>query len=238
MNRLVGPVVLLAVLVRPACAAAQPITPDTVREAGSGTPFPVAMTPPGTTTSHRLVGTGIRRRTIFRVKVYALGLYVDPVGARAALAGFAGSSARTLQRDARFHRRLLDLDFGMAIRLVMTRKVRGSDVADAFDDALRPRMARGGEIDRQAGAAALARLRSHLDVDEVQRGTEVVLACEPTGRLTASVGRAQRPPIESRTLCRALLDVYLGEDPIERNAKRNIVGGIARLLAAAHGSQQ
>ena len=40
MNRFVAPVVLLAVLVRPACAAAQPIAPDTVREAESGTPFP------------------------------------------------------------------------------------------------------------------------------------------------------------------------------------------------------
>ena len=103
------------------------------------------MTPPGATTAHRLVGRGIRRRTIFRVKVYAFGLYVDPAGARAALAGFAGSPARSLQRDARFRRRLLNIDFGMTLRLVMTRRVRGSDVADAFDDALRPRMARGRE---------------------------------------------------------------------------------------------
>lgn len=145
MKRFVGPVLLLAMLVPPAAAAGRPATPDTVREAESGTPFPVAMTPPGATTAHRLVGRWIRRRTIFRVKVYAFGLYVDPAGARAALAGFAGSSARSLQRDARFRRRLLNIDFGMTLRLVMTRRVRGSDVADAFDDALRPRMARGRE---------------------------------------------------------------------------------------------
>ena len=206
-------------------AVRQPPGPDVVVEPESGTPFPVALAPPGAAAPHRLVGTGIRKRTIFGVKVYAFGLYVEPAGAAAALAEFAGTGAEDLERDAAFTRRLLDLDFGMALRLVMTRTVGGGDVADAFDDALRPRMPRAG-----APAAALARLRGHLDVDEVRRGAEIVFACGPAGRLATSVDGAERPAIESRALCRALFDVYLGADPIERDGKRNVVAGLAGFL--------
>ena len=231
MQRFVGLVVILGLFAsRP--AAGQATESGMIREPESGTPFPVVLTPPGGTTPHRLVGTGIRQRTIFRVKVYAFGLYVDPAGATTALAEFAGTPAAVLQRDAGFHRRLLDLDFGMTLRLVMTRTVEGGDVADAFDDALRQRMARPTrEGHAPGGTAALARLRSYLDVDEVRRGTEIIFSCEPAGRLTTSVGDVRQPPIASRDLCRALFDIYLGEDPIARDGKRNLVTGFVELLA-------
>ncbi len=45
-----------------------------------------------------------------------------------------------------------------------------------------------------------------------------------------TVDGAERPPFESRALCRALFDVYLGEDPIERDGRRNLIAGFARLL--------
>ena len=211
-------------------AASRAQAPETVREPESGVTFPLALTPPGSATPHWLMGTGIRQRTIFRVKVYAFGLYVDADAARTALADFAGVTAEALGRDQRFTRRLLDLDFGMALRLVMTRTVSGGDVADAFDEALRPRMPRAaGGADGDA-AAALATLRGHLDVEEIRRDAEIVFSCGPADRLAMTVDAAERPPFESRALCRALFDVYLGEDPIERDGKRNILAGFAGLL--------
>ena len=45
-----------------------------------------------------------------------------------------------------------------------------------------------------------------------------------------TVDRAERPPIESRALCRALFDVYLGDDPIEPGGRRNLMAGFAGLL--------
>ena len=210
-------------------AASRAQAPETVREPESGVTFPVALMPPGSATPHWLMGIGIRQRTIFRVKVYAFGVYVDAEAARTALADFAGATAEALGRDQRFTRRLLDLDFGMALRLVMTRTVSGGDVAEAFDDALRPRMPRAGAGADDA-AAALARLRGHLDVEEIRRDAEIVFSCGPAGRLAMTVDGAERPPFESRALCRALFDVYLGEDPIERDGKRNILAGFAGLL--------
>ena len=210
-------------------AASQAGAPETVRERESGVTFPLALTPPGGAAPHWLMGTGIRQRTIFRVKVYAFGLYVDADAARATLADFAGATAEALGRDGRFTRRLLDLDFGMALRLVMTRTVSGGDVADAFDEALRPRMPRA-EAGAHDAAAALARLRGHLDMGAVRRDAEIVFSCGPAGRLAMTVDGAARPPFESRALCRALFDVYLGEDPIERDGRRNLIAGFARLL--------
>ena len=212
-------------------AASQARAPETVHEPESGVTFPLALTPPGSATPHWLMGTGIRQRTIFRVKVYAFGLYVDADAARTALADFAGATAEALGRDERFTRRLLDLDFRMALRLVMTRTVSGGDVADAFDEALRPRMSpTAGGADGDAAASALTTLRSYLDVDEVQRGAEILFSCGPAGRLAMTVDGVARPPIESRALCRALFDVYLGEDPIEPEGRRNFIAGFAGLL--------
>jgi hypothetical protein len=177
------------------------------------------------------MGTGLRDRTVFRVKVYAFGLYVDPAGAREALRPFAGNAASRLERDKRFFKRLLDLDFAMTLRLVMTRNVDGNDVAEAFDAALRSRIAEvsktGGD---PAAEAALETFRSYFDVDRVSTGTEIVFSCRNDGRLTSSVGGEERTPIDSRPLCRALFDVYLGENPISNAGKRSIVAGFPALL--------
>ena len=78
-------------------------------EPRSRTPFPVSLISPGGTTPHWLMGTALRQRTIFRVKIYAFGLYVDPDGARASLSRFVGASLSILERDERFYRHLLDL---------------------------------------------------------------------------------------------------------------------------------
>ena len=45
-----------------------------------------------------------------------------------------------------------------------------------------------------------------------------------------SVGGDVRPPIDSRALCRALFDVYLGEDPISDDGKKGVIAGFPRLI--------
>ena len=222
---------ILFVTVSVFSAVAQSTDLGTVNEPRSGTPFPVSLTPPGNTTPHWIMGTGVRQRTIFRVKIYAFGLYVDPVGARASLSRFSRLSASTLERDENFYRSLLELDFAMTLRLVMTRTVDGDDVAEAFDDALRPRIARAvTDMNNSGELAVLERFRGYFDVDEVRTGTEIVFSCGPPGRLATSVGGDQRPPIDSRALCRALFDVYLGEEPISADGKRSIIAGFPGLI--------
>ena len=226
-------VIILLVTVS-AFTVAQSTDPDMVHEPRSGTPFPVSLTPPGGTTPHWIMGTAIRQRTIFRVKIYAFGLYVNPDGARATLSRFTGVSPSTLERNVSFYRQLLDLDFAMTLRLVMLRTVDGDDLAKAFDDVLRPRMPRTlTDTNASGDLVALERFRGYFDVDEVRRSTEIVFSCGPAGHLATSVGRDERPPIDSRALCRALFDVYLGDDPISGEGKRSVIAGFPALLASA-----
>lgn len=233
MTRSDLPVLVLLVTVSVSAAAQAPV-PDTLREPRSGTPFPLSLTPPGGTSSHWITGTAIRQRTIFRVKIYAFGLYIDAESARASLSQFAGVPASTLERDERFYRQLLDLDVALTLRLVMTRTVDADDAAGAFDDALRRRMARAVADTNGAGRLeALERFRGYFGVGTLTTGTEIVFSCDPAGRLTSSVGGHQHPPIDSRSLCRALFDVYLGEDPISNTGKRSLIAGFPGLLVAA-----
>ena len=178
-----------------ASAVAQTTALGTVNEPHSGVAFPVSLTPPGDTTQHWLMGTGVRHRTIFRIKIYAFGLYVDPEGARASLSQFVRLSPSTLERDESFYRHLLDLNFTMTLRLVMTRTIDGNDVAEAFDDALRPQMTRTvTDTNNSRDLAVLERFRDYLEIDEVRSGTEIVFSCGPAGRLATSVGGDERPP--------------------------------------------
>jgi hypothetical protein len=200
-------------------------------EPRSGLAFPASLVPPDGAGPHRLMGTGLRDRTIFRIKIYAYGLYVDPQGARASLSAFAGKPLVALERDERFYERLLALDFAMSLRLVMARTVGGADIASGLDDALRPRLRRLQQGADPATVQAVETFRKYLLVDHVRSGTEIVFSCSPTGRLTSSVAGGERPPIDSRPLCQALFDIYLGRSPISASGKRAVIAGFPALLS-------
>ena len=203
-----------------------------VREPASQVEFPLRLVPPGSTGAHDLAGTAVRTRTIFRIKVYALGLYVDADAARTALASYRGTPAARLASDRDFYARLLDFDVAMTLRLVMTRDVEGPDVASSFDDALKPRVRTAAGRGLAGGETALARFRGFFDLDRIRSGTEIVFSCDADGRLTTRVGDAARPDIESPALCWSLFDVYLGDKPISSDARRTLIARFPDILAS------
>jgi hypothetical protein len=213
-----------------ALGCAVPLAAQTVTEPSSGVAFPTTLTAPGGG-HHTLVGTGLRTRTILRVKVYAFGLYVDASGAREALGSFAGRDARALQRDESFYGALLRLPFPMTLRLVMTRDVEGEDMAEAFDDQLRPRVIQAASRNMPGGEAALDTFRGYFSVGEMTKDSEALFTCTPDGTLSSSVKGVPNPPVSSQALCWALFDVYLGSSPISSDGKRSLVAGFPDLLA-------
>jgi hypothetical protein len=222
--------VLLSVLIAASLYAIQQGA-QSVTEPESGVAFPVTIT--AGEGEQALTGTGIRTRTVAKVKVYAFGLYVDPQGARQALAGWAGRSERDLQQDASFYEALLKGDFGKTLRLVMTRDVEGARMAEAFDDVLGPRVRRAGtEMNMPGGDQALASFRGLFDGLTMTKGSELVFTCLPGGTLKSTIQGKPAADIQSPALCWALFDVYLGKDPISGGGKKTVIARVPQILAA------
>jgi chalcone isomerase-like protein len=178
-----------------------------------------------------LTGTGVRTRTVFKVKVYTFGLYVDAVAARTALAPWRGKSAADLASDASLYDELLKGSFPMTMRLVMARDVGAAQMAEAFDEALAPRVAQAAQRDMPGGAEALSRFRA-LFTSELRNGAELLFTWAPGNRLLVSIGGRQVGEIENRALCWALFDVYLGAKPISPEGKRTAVARLPEVIGA------
>ena len=214
-----------ALVLVPGLAGAQ-----TVTEPSSKVAFPVELETAGGG-RQVLTGVGLRTKTFLKVKVYAFGIYVDPAGAREKLAAFAGKDAAGLARDEKFYGALLALEVPMSLRLVMTRNVGGEDMAEAFDGALRPRVRQVASRE-PGGEVALGTFRGLFSLDKLTKGTVLDFTCTPDGTLSSSVGGEQKPAIQSKALCWALFDVYLGRTPITAEGKRSAVARVPAILAA------
>lgn len=203
---------------------------DSVIDPSSKRAFPVQITVPGRATTHTLAGTAIRTKTFLKVQVYAYGLYVEPDHARTALADWRGKTARELKDDASFYQALLQDSFAKSIRLHMTRDVGGDDMADAFDEALGPRVDAAAGRGMGGGREALVTFRSYFDVGELTKESILTFSCLPGGTLLTSVNGELRAPLQSAPLCWALFDVYLGPDPIMKKGKETVIERIPQLL--------
>jgi hypothetical protein len=228
MKRLIFAIAAFAFLAPP--ANAQEAAVDSARERNSAVLFPVMLGVPGHMDQHALTGMGIRTKTFLKVKVYAFGLYVDASAARTSLANYAGQTAKDLEKDDAFYDLLLEMEFPMTLRLLMTRDVGGEDMAEAFDGALRPRVqTAAAEMSMPGGEAALDTFRAFFDVDELTKESEIVFTCAD-GTLMTSVRGDVQPEIASPALCWALFDVYLGEKPISKGGKKSVVNRFPELL--------
>lgn len=201
-----------------------------VVEPASKRAFPVSITVPGSEERHALAGTGIRTKTFLRVQVYAYGLYVDPAGARTSLGAWRGQSASALKDDPEFYAALLQDSFAKSLRLHMTRDVGGDDMADAFDEALGPRVDQAAARGMSGGREALATFRGFFDVDELTKESTLTFSWLPGGTLVAAVNGEIKGRIESPALTWALFDVYLGENPIMKKGKETVIERMPEVL--------
>ncbi len=204
-------------------------------EPSSKVEFPVEITAAGSGGSQVLAGVGIRTKTFLKVKVYAFGLYVDEAPARQALGSFANQTARDLERNQDFYDRILDMDFGVTLRMVMTRDVDGETMADAFDGSLRPRVQQAAaEMNMPGGEAALDTFRGYFSVEEMTKEAELVFSCTPDGTLSSLVKGEAAADIRSPALCWAMFDTFLGDKPISNGGKKTVIANIPNILARSN----
>jgi len=152
-----------------------------------------------------LLGVGLRTKTIFRVKVYTIGLYV----ADAALAGPLAVHKGKLD-SAAFYRDLVWGDFEKQINMRFVRDATRAEVQAAFRQAL-----------PQVNRARLDEFAAHF-VD-THKGDEWVLRWAPGGVLETSFAGQPNTPIADKDFAAAVFGIWLGEYPIQEDLKRDLV---------------
>jgi hypothetical protein len=184
---------------------------------------------------HDLVSLAVRTKTIFKVKVYGFGLYVDMKGAAPAVKPYVNKKWKELMKDRNFDKAVLSDKFGKTLRLAMARDVDADDMAEAFEDALKPRLKtylkKASAEDRKKGDAAVKQFQGFF-TKECEEDQVLVFSWLPGGRLLTSIDGKKLPEIKNVALCWALFDVYLGEDPISDNGKEAFVKALPKKVKA------
>jgi hypothetical protein len=151
-----------------------------------------------------LAGVGLRTRTMLKVKVYAIGLYVVDAG----LSGKSGTRA--------FYENLVNGDFEKQIVLKFTRDLSADQIQGAFRESLQ-----GGE-----------KTKVELFVSafgDVKTGDEAVLHWAPGGTLEVKVAGLGKAPIADKAFAARVFGIWLGDKPVQDDIKKDLVSRVVEV---------
>lgn len=181
----------------------------------------------------RAMGAAVRTKKIafLGVKVYAVALYVE--AEKAAHEMGVRNRGGFFENDGDFCSALVDGGFIKSLQIELVRDVEGATFVEAFNEALRPRMSLTGEL------STLESFKTFFEDKKLTKGTNIVLMYRTDATLDVAV-RAQRPAdwtnmvadlsIASPSLCRALFEVFLGENSVVPDARKEWANGARALL--------
>lgn len=194
MNRIMVGLLLLCV--------ALPVLPQEIAEPKTGTKFAVKD---GDTS---LLGVGLRTKTILKVKVYAIGLYVADSAASGPLKGKAGTPD--------LYRELVNGDFRKKVIMRFVRDVSTNQIRDAFRETL-----------SAAGPKTDIWLQYFNDI---RSGQEIVIGWEPDVGLETKVAGVDKPPINDKAFAAAVFSIWLGDKPVQQDFKTDLVSRAKEVL--------
>ncbi|XP_022881626.1 fatty-acid-binding protein 2-like isoform X1 [Olea europaea var. sylvestris] len=180
-----------------------------------------------------LVGIGSRTMTIIRIKslkLYAFGFYVHPFDVCEKLGPkYACIPEYELNKRQDFYQDLLREDINMTVRLVIScNGIRISTVRDAFEKSLRARLIR---TNPDADHHCLHTFSSIFSQDiPLHVGTTINFHRTADGKLITEVGGNQLGAVQSKDLCRAFFDMYIGDVPVCEQTKEEIGKNVASII--------
>ncbi|KAK6119605.1 hypothetical protein DH2020_046628 [Rehmannia glutinosa] len=180
-----------------------------------------------------LVGTGSRTMTIIRIKslkVYAFGFYVHPFDVCEKLGPkYACIPENELNKRQDFYQDLLREDISMTVRLVINcNGIKINTVKDAFEKSLRARLAR---TNPHADFSCLQTFGSMFSPDiPLHVGTTINFRRTGDGHLITEVGGNNIGAVQSKDLCRAFFDMYIGDIPVCEQTKEEIGKNVASIM--------
>jgi hypothetical protein len=155
-----------------------------------------------------LLGAGLRTKTMLKVKVYAVGLYVADSAIAGPLKGKAGTGE--------LYRELVDGNFKKKLVMKFLRDVSAEQIRDAFRESLK-------------GAGSKTDLWVNYFGD-VRSGQEFVIAWSPGTGLETTVTGASKPAINDKAFASAVFGIWLGDKPIQDDLKKDLVARGVELL--------
>lgn len=182
----------------------------------------------------QLVAAGVRLMTPLKVQVYALGLYVDPTTAAILLAPWKRCNSSELLNTDVFWEQLTSpfIDMRRALRFEIARDVSGKHMQHGFDRGLIPRVRYAAkEMDLPGGKDALRKFNAAFkNAGLLKVGKQVLISFEGQGKLVLEIEGQARVELDNRALVWAILDMFLGSNPVAPNVKANFAAGFASLL--------
>ncbi|PRQ26105.1 putative chalcone isomerase [Rosa chinensis] len=203
-------------------------TPASVVDSKTGVSFPSVLD--GT---RRLLGIGLRRKRLLGLKnidVYAYGIYADDIDVKKLLGKKYGKlSLSELQENKEYNDVLLETDIGVTVRLqIVYGKLSIGSVRSAFEESVGTRLQKFGGSDNQE---LLQRFTSQFkDEIKIPRGSIIDLSREPGYVLRTTIDGNDVGSIQSKLLCKSILDLYIGEEPFDKQAKEDVKLNLASIL--------
>ncbi|XP_058073718.1 fatty-acid-binding protein 1 [Magnolia sinica] len=197
-------------------------------EPKTGVSFPAILND-----TQRLLGIGLRKKSVLGLKnidVYAFGVYADDTDVKSLLGEKYGAlSVSELKEKKDFYEDVLDQDVCMTVRLqIVYGRLSIRSVRSAFEESVGSRLQKFGGSDNKE---LLQRFTSQFkDEYRIPRGSIIDLSKEQGHILRTTIDGKEVGSIQSKLLCRSVLDLYVGEDPFDRHAKEDIELGLASLL--------
>ncbi|XP_023547780.1 fatty-acid-binding protein 1-like [Cucurbita pepo subsp. pepo] len=174
--------------------------------------------------SQQLLGIGLRKKAVLGLKnitVYAFGVYADSDDLKESLSEKYGKLTVSELQEKDFEKDVMEGDIRMTVRLQIDyEKLRVGFVRNAFEESIGTRLQKFGGSNSKA---LLRKFTSQFkDEYKVCRGSVIDLSKERGHVLRTMVDGKEVGSIQSQILCRAILDLYIGEDPFDRQAKEDI----------------
>ncbi|CAM0943730.1 unnamed protein product [Alopecurus aequalis] len=222
---------------RPGCARVavpRTILPEDMTEPRTGIKFPTLLEDNSNPTAEVLVGMGFRSMRIMRVKdlnIYAFGLYIQPDSVCNKLGSkYASVPVAELKDHPDFYEDLLRENIHMTVRLVVSYNgLSIGTVRNAFEKSLCFRLQK---MNPNADYDCLKTFGSYFSEDiRIPAGTKIDFRQTSGGQLITEIDGKQIGAIQSKDLCRAFFDMYIGDPPVSVETKQDIaqnVGGLIR----------